>query len=87
VSTLSVYGVTIRTRSASLLCNIHAIAVIHEALQGVKHIDCPECRWNVEKVINIPKSAAFQDYSDLAFAPGKRGSGIKNQLAITSQVC
>lgn len=44
------------------------------------------CSWEVQKIIKIPKSAAFEDYSDLAFAPGKRGGGIKNQLAITSQV-
>jgi hypothetical protein len=43
-------------------------------------------RWEVQKVIKIPKSAAFEDYSDLAFAPGPRGGGVKNQLAITSQV-
>jgi hypothetical protein len=44
-----------------------------------------KCGWEVQKVISVPKSAAFEDYSDMAFAPGQRGGGIRNQLAITSQ--
>jgi hypothetical protein len=34
----------------------------------------------------LPLYGVWQMYSDMAFAPGKRGGGVRNQLAITSQV-